>query len=270
MSVLKNHYENFKEIISSVPGPSPWYSRPNNSKLVSGKYGLLKWKEAGEKRPLGGKTLLITPNGDTLMIFDYYCYVLVLRNSMFLFWYSWDKQRKTMLTSVNSIHFIIFDAENLQPLKKVTNLCEEMDRNNQVLLYSGREVDSFEIPKHLEPFAVHSIEVPNELKTVEEVLILAESTAVKDSKVSLALYILKPKENTVTVIPQDWFNKGDFDFGYEWPTRVARDPITHKIFGEGIRIGNFVLDESGQVFEGWLSDRFGRPSQENMGGIPVI
>jgi len=34
------------------------------------------------------------------------------------------------------------------------------------------------------------------------------------------------------------------DLSWEWPTRVARDPRTGRIRGDGIRIAPFTLDES--------------------------
>ncbi|MBI5301277.1 MAG: hypothetical protein HY868_04000 [Chloroflexi bacterium] len=52
----------------------------------------------------------------------------------------------------------------------------------------------------------------------------------------------------VEVYPQDWFNKGDYDFGYQWITRVARDE-DGKIIGDGIRLDRFRLDASGRNIE---------------------
>ena len=50
-----------------------------------------------------------------------------------------------------------------------------------------------------------------------------------------------------------WFNNGKYDFSYQWITRVARDPQTQRIFGEGIRLGMFQLDKTGRTVEKWLS-----------------
>ena len=69
---------------------------------------------------------------------------------------------------------------------------------------------------------------------------------------SLRLWIVRPRDGTIDVVPQDWFNHGDYDFGYQWVTRVAREP-GGRIVGEGIRIGPFVLNESGRRVAEWLS-----------------
>ncbi|MFT3901980.1 MAG: hypothetical protein QM727_02355 [Niabella sp.] len=49
--------------------------------------------------------------------------------------------------------------------------------------------------------------------------------------------------------PQDWFNKSNADFGYQWITRAIRNPKTNLIEGQGIRISDFVLDETGKQLQ---------------------
>jgi hypothetical protein len=56
----------------------------------------------------------------------------------------------------------------------------------------------------------------------------------------------------VTVLPQNWFTANKFDIGYQWITRVSRDPATGRIIGGGIRIGSFELTENGMGLERWL------------------
>jgi hypothetical protein len=56
--------------------------------------------------------------------------------------------------------------------------------------------------------------------------------------------LLNPGSGTLRLYPQDWFNDGRVDLGYQWVTRVARDPETGRIHGDGIRIDPFSLDDS--------------------------
>ena len=49
----------------------------------------------------------------------------------------------------------------------------------------------------------------------------------------------------IDVLPQDWFNYEEYDRGYQWITKVARDPVSDRIVGIGMRLRSFVLDESG-------------------------
>jgi hypothetical protein len=56
--------------------------------------------------------------------------------------------------------------------------------------------------------------------------------------------LLNPGSGTLRLYPQDWFNVGRVDLGYQWVTRAARDPKTGRIHGDGIRIDPFILDDS--------------------------
>ena len=44
-----------------------------------------------------------------------------------------------------------------------------------------------------------------------------------------------------------------YDVGRQWIARVARDPESHRILGEAVRVGNFELSEDGQRVERWLN-----------------
>ncbi len=54
------------------------------------------------------------------------------------------------------------------------------------------------------------------------------------------------------MVPQDWYNEGRYDFGYQWVTRVARLPNGGAIVGEGIRLGVFRLNGSNRWIAEWL------------------
>jgi len=77
---------------------------------------------------------------------------------------------------------------------------------------------------------------------------LCHSSAVEESppvdRSNLALLVAHPREGTYELFPQDWFNSARLDYGYQGVTRVARDPRTGRIHGEGTRISPFVLDDT--------------------------
>jgi hypothetical protein len=88
---------------------------------------------------------------------------------------------------------------------------------------------------------------PAELQNIDELLVLCTSSAIAirgATKASLALLVAKPKQSSYQLYPQDWFNSADLDFGYQWVTRVARDPQTGRVRGEGFRINPFELDDT--------------------------
>ncbi len=68
-----------------------------------------------------------------------------------------------------------------------------------------------------------------------------------------AIWVMKPSENMIEVLPMDWWNHGDYDYGYEWASKIARDPKTGNVVGEGVRILPFLLDKSGN-FLGWMEE----------------
>ena len=89
---------------------------------------------------------------------------------------------------------------------------------------------------------------PSELQAIEELLILCNSSAIsaRDDGINanLALLVAKPNQSSYQLFPQDWFNSSDSDFGFQWVTRVARDPQTGRVRGEGFRIDPFELDDT--------------------------
>jgi len=59
-------------------------------------------------------------------------------------------------------------------------------------------------------------------------------------------------KRTILVLPQRWWNETDVDFGYQWITRVSREPLSGLIVGDGIRIRSIVPDDSGLTVGHWL------------------
>ena len=115
------------------------------------------------------------------------------------------------------------------------------------------------------PAGSFDLEFPSTMKAFEELLILGHSDSINMRRElgaagNLCLFVVKPKMNAYEIFPQDWFNNGKLDYGYQWVTRVARDPISGKIFGEGFRVSSFVLDDSlRQIEESFPYDAlFGR------------
>lgn len=105
----------------------------------------------------------------------------------------------------------------------------------------------------------HRVDVPPVLRELGELLLLVDSTAEGRrenhcDQMHLRLWLLDLEAGTLTILPQDWFNQGAYDFGYQWVTRVARAPATGAIVGEGIRLGIFVLDGSGRRVKEWLHE----------------
>jgi hypothetical protein len=81
--------------------------------------------------------------------------------------------------------------------------------------------------------------------SLDELLLLAHRPGQTDDSPAVAIYVWRPRSGRVTVLPQAWFTAESHDLGYDWITRVARDPRTGRIVGDGIRIPAFELDDDG-------------------------
>jgi hypothetical protein len=103
--------------------------------------------------------------------------------------------------------------------------------------------DHFTIPQGLPAGRAPDRYVADVGSAASEVLLLAEGPAPREAATSI--YVWQPATGTVDVIPLTWFREDTNDLGYEWITRVMRDPTTGHIFGDGIRVAPFELDAQG-------------------------
>jgi hypothetical protein len=109
----------------------------------------------------------------------------------------------------------------------------------------------FEVRSSLPPGA-NKIEVPSELQSVEELIVPTSYPAPTADDPVMALYVFYLHAGLLEVLPQKWFSLGKTDVGYQWITRAARDRESHRIFGDGIRVDGFLLQEDGMRLERWL------------------
>ena len=49
-------------------------------------------------------------------------------------------------------------------------------------------------------------------------------------------------KDDINLIPFDWFNKSGGDYGYVWPAIAKFDKENFKLYGQGIRMSDFVVD----------------------------
>ncbi|MGZ5148367.1 MAG: hypothetical protein ACXWCP_32945 [Burkholderiales bacterium] len=112
-------------------------------------------------------------------------------------------------------------------------------------------VAELELPWTL-ALGAHTIEVPAAFAGIDELLVISSYPAASKQDAALAFLSLRPAASTVEVLPQRWYTAADYEIGRQWITRIARDPVSGRIVGEGIRVKPFELDESGTNVEHWL------------------
>jgi hypothetical protein len=94
--------------------------------------------------------------------------------------------------------------------------------------------------------------VPSELRGVDELIVPASYPARTTDEPAFALYVVYLQAGLVEVLPQKSFTSSQYQVGKQWITRAARDPESHRIFGECFGAGSFLLEEDGCRLERWL------------------
>lgn len=97
----------------------------------------------------------------------------------------------------------------------------------------------------------HELSLPTAFDDMPEFFVVAENPTLpsKAGHSTICIYAINPIAHCMEVFPQDWFNDGSLDYGYQWITCAVRDPASKRLLVSGIRLGGFVLDETGRGIE---------------------
>lgn len=139
----------------------------------------------------------------------------------------------------------------LDKLRRITDLDSRLSQipepTHPIFSIEEEFQTNFEFDTALSP-GRHALDLPPNFLRVPEIYIISDNPFLPAGRsiCSYCIYVVNPDQGTVEVLAQDWFNEGDVDFGYQWITRVAREPTTGRLVGDGIRIDCFVLDETGR------------------------
>lgn len=225
-------------VLDNAPGPSPWYLRGAGPRIPG-----FKWSAAGESSHTAGATVLSNREGPVLIL-DFHNYVSLVDPGTMLVWH----QRPVSSGPTFPVVLRIFRLADLRPIEgDLEVLCESMRRAEAPFAASGPPLCEVCIPTTVASER-RELVFPKQLRHIEELLILCSSSSIEDSptgeRSNLALVVARPRDGTYHLFPQDWFNSAGLDYGYQWVTRVARDPQTGRVHGEGVRISPFVLDGS--------------------------
>ena len=149
-----------------------------------------------------------------------------------------------------NIRFAGFDPD----LLKAFNLAEIagwFKQSSDRIFSKTPPVAEFEVPLTLGP-GMHKIEVPPELATIDELIVPTSYKAMSNDDPAFAMFVLYPQAGLVEVLPQKWFTAAQYQVGKQWISRAARDPESHRIFGECYGAGSFLLEEDGCRLAEWI------------------
>lgn len=227
-----------RALITTLSGPAPWYW--NTFPQVSG----FEWTFHGQDGPLAFVVTLNKPErkNDPVLALNTYCAPFALPDGKLGVW-SPEGRRMIRLVS--------FDPKTLKPFP-LEEIAGWFKGSGDRMYSTVEPVGDFELSADL-PDGMHEIQFPTEFHGIEELPISAGLRSGSEHGVSYAVYVLYPHAGLVQVLPQEWLSGDKFDGGYQWITRLTRDPVTHRLIGDGIRIDPFCLSEDGKNLESLLA-----------------
>lgn len=252
-----------KKIGLTVPGPSPWYLKQSLAAITTDE-GKWNW-DFYDGANLSGLTRLLSPTGQTVLFLDFNCYVQRLSKGRILIWYEIGRSEKDGYEPPRIV-FTILSLPSLEAFEDHLDAATEFRATKKRIGYRGGHASVYEFSTTVSE-GIYTISPPPDYRELKEQLVLAdfgpkEAGSNHYDKMYRSIFALNFEIGEVSVHPQKWFNEGNYDFGYQWITRVQRERSTNQIVGEGIRLGRFRLDSSATNIDTWLhQDIFYHPER---------
>jgi hypothetical protein len=232
---------NLGQLLERTVGPAPWYWKTFPT-LTSAAGQRFLWTHHGNQGPLGYLVSLgpeQEPENPRLAL-NTYCRPFLVPPSDLGIW----------CPEGRSIRLACFDPEQLKAFD-FAEIAGWFKQSSERIYAATAPIAEFEIPLALAA-GTHKIEVPPELRATDELIVPTSYPARSDDDPAFALYVFYLQEGLVEVLPQRWFTSSQYQLGKQWITRAARDPESHRIFGECFGVGSFLLEEDGCRLEKWM------------------
>lgn len=230
-----------RELLSGTVGPAPWY-----------------WKTFPSFRSLAGQRFLWTHHGDTgpiahlvtlgieqdsehvRLALNTYCRPLLAPPHFLGVW----------CPEGRNIRVTCFDPDQLKAFD-LAEVAGWFKQSSDRIYARTAPIADFEIPLSLAS-GTHKIDAPAELRTVDELIVPTSYKAMSKDDPAFAIFVLYLNAGLVEVLPQKWLTAAQYQVGKQWITRAARDPESHRIFGECFGVGTFLLEEDGCRLADWI------------------
>ena len=230
-----------QEIIQKAVGPAPWYWKTFPD-VMGASQRRFQWRFHGNDGELAYLvTLGLEEEPDTpRLALNTYCRPFVTPSGKLGIW----------CPEPNATRIVCFDPGQLAAFP-FTEIAGWFKPSNERIYAATSPLDELEIPTRL-PAGTQKIEVPEALRDTDELLLISSCPARMKNDAMAAVFVLYPQAGLVEVLPQKWFTAEQYDVGPQWISRVARDPVTHRIVGEAVRIGSFELTDDGCEIATWI------------------
>lgn len=238
--------DNLAQLVSAATGPAPWYwetfAAPTGA---TGKRYVWRFHPQGTELAFLITLHLPDELDKPRLALNTYCRPFLMTGNVFGVW---CPERR-------NLRFVAFDPDSLKPFDFVE--IAGWFKNSSERIYSATApITEFSIPTTLAE-GTHSFQFPAEFESLTELLTVnaLPSTAADDP--SAAIFVLYPHAALVEVLPQKWFTPRQYELGKQWISRVTRDPETHRILGECVRVGMFELNDDGKGVRKWINQNEG-------------
>ncbi len=230
-----------KRQLERAVGPSPWYWE-TFPPFVSVSGQRFTWSHQGEQGAVAyvvSLHLQKEPDAPRLAL-NTYCRPFIVDAKLLGIWC--PEGRSIRLTCFDPAQLKAFDMGEIAGWFK---------QSSERIYAATPPVAEFELPLNL-PQGTHKIDVPDALRSVDELIIPTSYPAKGPDDAAFAIYVLYLRAGLVDVLPQRWFTASQYQVGKQWITRVIRDPETQRLVGECFGSGTFQLEEDGCRLERWL------------------
>jgi len=233
--------EKLTQLIHSATGPAPWYwetfPRPTGA---SGKG--YEWLYHGKDGDLAYLVTLHLPGekNSPRLALNTYCRPFRITGDSFGIW----------CPEGRNLRFVVFDPDSLKAFDFI-EIAGWFKNSGERIYAATAPITEFTVPITLAE-GTHAFTFPEELQSVEELLIATALPSTAADEPSLAIFVLYPQAGLLEVLLQRWFTPRQFELGQQWISRVVRDPESHRIVGEGVRIGTFELTDDGKDVRRWI------------------
>jgi hypothetical protein len=233
-------FSRLRTMLAKTVGPAPWYWK--TFPAVDSSQQRFLWTHHGDQ---GALAYVVTfgleqEPGQARLALNTYCRPFSVADARLGVWC--PEARGIRLTCFDPARLKAFDLAEIAGWFKPSS--------ERIYAATGPIAD-FEVPLSLEA-GMHKVEVPEELRNVDVLVVPTSYAAKSNDDPAFALYIFYLQAGLLEVLPQKWFTMSQYQVGKQWITRAVRDPESHRIVGECFGAGSFLLDESGCRLDRWL------------------
>jgi len=232
---------NLRQQLERTIGPVPWYWRTFPAFRSQAGQRFL-WTHQGDQGPVAYVVSLALEQEaeKPRLALNTYCRPFMVSEQYLGIWC--PEGRNIRLTCFDPDQLRAFDMSELAGWFKLSS-----DR----IYAKAAPVAEFEVPLTLAP-GMHKIEVPAEFTRVDELIVPTSYKAMSNEDPAFALFVFYLQAGLVEVLPQRWFTAAQYQVGKQWISRAARDEESHRIFGECVGAGSFLLEEDGCRIAEWM------------------